>query len=217
MLNGLWLGLVVLAVLVGLLGLIPMIGATLGATIVALVAFFDEPHKALVIVIYSVLYQQFENYVVAPRVMQRTVSVPGPVTIVAALAGGGGQQDGDQNDDTDDASNRDQRIRPNVTWSPDGKSFSFVRRDQRKVKDLFLVNVLAQPRPVLIHYKYTMPGEEDVTRSELWTFRRGEKAVKQINGEAEERQLPDVRRALVYGNGGIFSHSAVAILGDGRY
>ncbi len=98
---------------------------------------------------------------------------------LAALAGGG-QTDGEQ-DDTDDANNRDQRIRPNVTWSPDGKSFAFVRRDQRKVKDLFLVNVLAQPRPVLIHYKYTMPGEEDVTRSELWTYRRGEKAVKQVN------------------------------------
>jgi dipeptidyl-peptidase 4 len=99
---------------------------------------------------------------------------------LAALAGGGQQTDGEQ-DDSDDANNRDQRIRPNVTWSPDGKSFAVVRRDQRKVKDLFLVNVLAQPRPVLIHYKYTMPGEEDVTRSELWTYRRGEKAVKQLN------------------------------------
>ena len=78
----------VLAVTVGLLGLIPMIGATLGAAVVVLVAFFDEPKKALIVLIYYLVYQQFENYVVAPRVMQRTVSVPGPVTIVAALAGG---------------------------------------------------------------------------------------------------------------------------------
>jgi predicted PurR-regulated permease PerM len=35
-----------------------------------------------------VVYQQVENYVVVPRVMQRTVSVPGAVTVVAALAGG---------------------------------------------------------------------------------------------------------------------------------
>ena len=34
------------------------------------------------------VYQQLENYVVAPRIMQRTVSVPGAVTVVAALAGG---------------------------------------------------------------------------------------------------------------------------------
>ncbi|HET9021595.1 MAG TPA: AI-2E family transporter [Ornithinibacter sp.] len=78
----------VLAVAVGLLGLIPMIGATLGAAIVVIVAFFDEPRKALIALIYYLVYQQLENYVVAPRVMQRTVSVPGPVTIVAALAGG---------------------------------------------------------------------------------------------------------------------------------
>jgi predicted PurR-regulated permease PerM len=77
----------VLAVTVGLLGLIPMIGATLGAAVVCIVAFFDEPRKALIALVYYLVYQQLENYVVAPRVMQHTVSVPGPVTIVAALAG----------------------------------------------------------------------------------------------------------------------------------
>lgn len=77
-----------LAVLVGLLGLVPMVGATLGAAVVTLVAFFDDPQKALVVVVYFVVYQQVENYVIAPRVMQRTVSVPGVVTVVAALAGG---------------------------------------------------------------------------------------------------------------------------------
>jgi predicted PurR-regulated permease PerM len=78
----------VLAVAVGFLGLIPMVGATLGASIVALTAFFDEPKKALIVIIYFVVYQQLENYAVMPRVMQRTVSVPGAVTVVAALAGG---------------------------------------------------------------------------------------------------------------------------------
>ena len=78
----------VLAVSVGLLGLIPMIGATLGAVIVCTVAFFVDPSKALIAAIYYIVYQQIENYVVAPRIMQRTVSVPGPVTIVAALCGG---------------------------------------------------------------------------------------------------------------------------------
>lgn len=78
----------VLAVTVGLLGLIPMIGATLGAAIVTLVAFFDEPRSAIVVIVYYVVYQQVENYVIAPRVMQQTVSVPGTVTVVAALAGG---------------------------------------------------------------------------------------------------------------------------------
>ena len=78
----------VLAVAVGFLGLVPMVGATLGAAVVTVVAFFDEPKKALIVIIYFVVYQQIENYAVMPRIMQRTVAVPGAVTVVAALAGG---------------------------------------------------------------------------------------------------------------------------------
>jgi predicted PurR-regulated permease PerM len=77
----------VLAVVVGFLGLIPMVGASLGAAVVCLVAVFDDPTKAVIALVYYVAYQQLENYVVAPRIMQRTVSVPGAVTVVAALAG----------------------------------------------------------------------------------------------------------------------------------
>ncbi len=34
------------------------------------------------------IYQQVENYLIAPRVMHRTIAVPGAVTVIAALAGG---------------------------------------------------------------------------------------------------------------------------------
>ena len=78
----------VLAVGVGFLGLVPMVGATLGAALVAVVAVFDDPKKALIAIVYFIVYQQLENYLVMPRIMQRTVSVPGGVTVVAALAGG---------------------------------------------------------------------------------------------------------------------------------
>ncbi len=78
----------VLSVVVGFLGLIPMVGASLGAAIVSLVALFDDPTKAAIALVYYVVYQQLENYVVAPRIMQRTISVPGAVTVIAALAGG---------------------------------------------------------------------------------------------------------------------------------
>jgi amino acid transporter len=77
----------VLAVTVGLLGLIPMIGATLGAAVVCLVAFFDEPKKALIALVYYLVYQQLENYVVYPRVMSSAVEIPGAVTVIAALIG----------------------------------------------------------------------------------------------------------------------------------
>ncbi len=78
----------VLAVVVGFLGLIPMVGATIGAVLVCSVAFFESPRAALAAGIYYLVYQQVENYVVAPKIMARTVSVPGAVTVVAALAGG---------------------------------------------------------------------------------------------------------------------------------
>lgn len=78
----------VLAVVVGFLGIIPMVGATLGAVLVVIVAFFTEPRLAIIAGVYYIVYQQVENYLIAPKVMQRTVSVPGAVTVVAALAGG---------------------------------------------------------------------------------------------------------------------------------
>ncbi len=77
----------VLAVLVGLLGLIPMVGATIGAVLVLIVALFTSTSDAIVVAIYYVIYQQLENYVIAPRVMSRTVAVPGSITVIAALVG----------------------------------------------------------------------------------------------------------------------------------
>jgi dipeptidyl aminopeptidase/acylaminoacyl peptidase len=102
---------------------------------------------------------------------------------IAALQGGGQQQeqDGEQQDDDSDARSREMRVRANVEWSPDSKSFAVVRMDSRKVKDLFLVNALNNPRPALITYRYAMPGEENVPQSELYVYKRGEKAIKPLN------------------------------------
>lgn len=78
----------VLAIVVGLFGLIPLVGATLGAVIVMVVALFVSLPTAIIVVVYYVAYQQVENYVIAPKIMARTVSVPGAVALVAALVGG---------------------------------------------------------------------------------------------------------------------------------
>lgn len=78
----------VLAVTVAVLGLIPMVGATLGAVVVVVVALFDSWTSMIIVAVYYLVYQQVENYVIVPRVMNRTVAVPGAVTVVAALAGG---------------------------------------------------------------------------------------------------------------------------------
>jgi predicted PurR-regulated permease PerM len=78
----------VLAITVGLLGVIPLVGATIGAAVVILVALFHSWQFALIVLAYYVVYQQVENYVISPRIMSRTVSVPGSVAVIAALAGG---------------------------------------------------------------------------------------------------------------------------------
>jgi predicted PurR-regulated permease PerM len=78
-----------LAVVVAITDLIPMIGATLGAVIsvvVTLVATDLWPHAVLV-TIFFVLYQQVENYFVAPRILRNTVDLPAVAVILAGLIG----------------------------------------------------------------------------------------------------------------------------------
>lgn len=80
---------VALAAVVALLDVIPMIGATLGAVVVTAIGFATDPKIGIACLIFYVIYQQFENYVIYPRVMQRSVNVPGSVTVIAALIGAG--------------------------------------------------------------------------------------------------------------------------------
>ena len=80
---------VALAAVVALLDVIPMIGATLGAIIVCAIGFATDVKIGIACVIFYVLYQQFENYVIYPRVMSRSVNVPGSITVIAALIGAG--------------------------------------------------------------------------------------------------------------------------------
>src|SRR5690606_7408924 len=66
-----------LAVLVALFDFIPMIGPPIAATIVCIVAFVQSPVSGIAAVIYYLIYLQFESYVLQPRVMKRSVNVPG--------------------------------------------------------------------------------------------------------------------------------------------
>ncbi|MDR7363634.1 AI-2E family transporter [Nocardioides marmoribigeumensis] len=78
---------VALAAVVTLLDIIPMIGATIGAAIVSAIALATDVRTGIVCVIFYVVYQQVENYLIYPRVMSRSVNVPGAVTVIAALTG----------------------------------------------------------------------------------------------------------------------------------
>jgi len=78
---------VALAFVVALLDVIPMIGATIGAVIVTAIGFAEDPKIGIACIVFYLLYQQIENYVIYPRVMSRSVDVPGAVTVIAALVG----------------------------------------------------------------------------------------------------------------------------------
>jgi predicted PurR-regulated permease PerM len=78
----------VLALITGLLDLIPQVGATIAAVILTLVALTVSTEAAIAMVIIQLIYQQVENYVVYPIVYRRAVELSGFTTIVAVLIAG---------------------------------------------------------------------------------------------------------------------------------
>ena len=76
-----------LAMVILFVALIPLIGHFLGASIVVLVALTQSPGKALLALILYTAYVQIENFIITPRIMKRSLAIPGLVTIVAALLG----------------------------------------------------------------------------------------------------------------------------------
>lgn len=90
------------------------------------------------------------------------------------------QEQQDQQQETQTGTTQERRVRANVTWSKDSKRFYVTRSDSRKVKELFLVNSLSQPRPTLLTYKYAMPGEPDVPQTHLYAFDPDKKELKTL-------------------------------------
>src|SRR5215211_1045743 len=77
-----------LALLVAVLDLIPLVGATLGGALLVIVGLFVEPWKAVVLLVYIVVYQQAEGSLLQPIVYSRAVHLNGLVILVALLVGG---------------------------------------------------------------------------------------------------------------------------------
>lgn len=79
-----------LAMFVFICAFIPLIGASIGAVVCVIVAAVANglwPSAALVALLF-IVYQQLENYLIAPRVMQRTVNLPAVGVLLAGLLGG---------------------------------------------------------------------------------------------------------------------------------
>ncbi|WIM95588.1 AI-2E family transporter [Actinoplanes oblitus] len=76
-----------LAVVVAVCDLIPQIGATIGAVIVSLVGLASSVPDGIVCIVFFIVYQQIENYLIYPNVMRRSVKVSDVAAVVAALLG----------------------------------------------------------------------------------------------------------------------------------
>ncbi len=78
---------VALALVVAVLDVIPMIGATLGAVVVSAIGLATGLGVGIACIIFYIVYQQIENYLIYPRVMSRSVDISGAMTVIAALVG----------------------------------------------------------------------------------------------------------------------------------
>lgn len=76
-----------IGIIVFVCALIPLIGHFLGSGIVTLIAATQSVVIGVVAFVAYVVYVQIENYVVTPRIMKRSLNLPGAVTIIAALIG----------------------------------------------------------------------------------------------------------------------------------
>jgi predicted PurR-regulated permease PerM len=80
---------VVFAFIAFLFALIPLIGTVMASAIVVIgQLMLTDPTIALIAGIYFLIYMQIEAYVLSPRIMNRAISIPGSIVVIAALAGG---------------------------------------------------------------------------------------------------------------------------------
>lgn len=78
---------IALAGVIVMTGLIPLIGATLGAVIIVIVALFQSVGQALIMLIFFVIYQQIENNAIQPYVQSKSLEISPLLVFVAVILG----------------------------------------------------------------------------------------------------------------------------------
>jgi predicted PurR-regulated permease PerM len=78
---------IALGLIVGILDLIPLAGATIAAIIVGAVAFLHSVTAGIVVVAFFIVYQQVENHVLKPVVYGKTVQLSPLAVLISVLIG----------------------------------------------------------------------------------------------------------------------------------
>ena len=89
--------------------------------------------------------------------------------------GGGGETN------VDVEKNKNKRKAVYAMWSEDSKHIAITKVDNRKVKELWVINSIADPRPTLETYKYWMPGEKEAPIDHLMIVDMTAYTYKEIN------------------------------------
>lgn len=76
-----------LAVVVGLFAFVPLVGTTISMIVVSIIAFSFSPTTGLITLVFFLAYQQFDAYVIQPRVFSHSVQLPAVLVILAAFSG----------------------------------------------------------------------------------------------------------------------------------
>jgi predicted PurR-regulated permease PerM len=76
------------AILAGFFDIIPVVGAAIAVLMPTVAAFQESPTQAIIVLVLLMLYQQFEDRLLAPRVYGATMNLPPVAVLVAVLIGG---------------------------------------------------------------------------------------------------------------------------------
>ena len=146
---------------------------------------------------YNLFWMDKENYQKAKKDDKDSTIVEHQLTTdgIKDYAYGGGYTAANNDDEKKIKEEKKKRRSAYISWSRDSKKFALIREDSRKVKDLWVINVLKEPRPELETYKYQMPGEKDAPQDELWVFDMGTKKGKKIVVDQFKDQTLSIHRA----------------------
>lgn len=87
----------------------------------------------------------------------------------------------DNETNVDKEKNKNKRKAARILWSADSKHFVMSRPDMRAVKELWVINSIASPRPTLETYKYHMPGEKEAPVEFVLLFDMATKTNKELD------------------------------------
>jgi len=143
---------------------------------------------------FNLYWMDKENFLKAVKNEKDTTIVENKWTTDGIENYGYGGEGRDENNETKEEK-KDERKGIWGTWSHDSKNFIFQKSDDRKLKDLWVINSVAKKRPTLETYKYHMPGEDEFSKEELLIFNIASKSVTKIKLDTVKQQSLSVYRA----------------------